>query len=89
MRLIMTRLILFVFLLLLLFVILQYIVKGMPGRRKKFSMESEPEELVQDPYCQTYIPKKSALKKKIAGRLFYFCNQECMENYANKIIKKD
>jgi len=84
----MSRLILFVILLLLLYSILHYLIKNMPVGRKKINRGSEPEELVQDPYCQTYIPKRSAVKKKIAGRLLYFCNHECMENYMSKIAKK-
>jgi len=86
--LIMSRLILFVFLLLILFITLQYLVKGIAALKKKSSRESEPEELVQDPHCQTYIPKKSALKRRIGGKLLYFCNQGCMENYVKKSIKK-
>jgi len=85
----MSRLILFILLLLLLYGILHYLIKDMPVRRKKLYRESEPEELVQDPYCQTYIPKKSAIKKMIAGRLLYFCNQECMKNYMNEIKKRN
>jgi len=84
----MSRLILFIILLLLLYLILHHLIKDMPVRRKKLNRESEPEELVQDPYCKTYIPKKSASKKKISGRWLYFCNQECMKNYMNKITKK-
>jgi YHS domain-containing protein len=84
----MARFILFVILLLLFYAILHTLIKGMSVQRKKLNRESEPEELVQDPYCQTYIPKQSAVKKKIAGRLVYFCNQECMKNYINKIKKK-
>jgi YHS domain-containing protein len=80
----MSRLILFVFLILILFVTLQYLVKGMATPKKRSSRGSEPEELVQDPYCQTYIPKKSALKKKIGGRLLYFCDQECMRRFLQK-----
>lgn len=84
----MPRLILFVILLLLLYTILHYFIKGMPAWRKKINGKFEPEELVQDPYCQTYVPKRSAVKKKIAGRFLYFCNQECMENYINGIKKR-
>ena len=86
----MPRLILFVILLLLLYTILHYFIKGMPAQKKKLNRKFEPEELVQDPYCQTYVPKRSAVKKKIAGRLLYFCNQECMKNYMNYMneIKK-
>jgi uncharacterized protein len=81
----MTRLILFIIILLLLYALLYTLMKDMPVRRKRLNREVEPEELVQDPFCQTYIPKRSAVKKKIAGRSFYFCNQECMKNYMNKI----
>ncbi len=84
----MARFILFVILLLFFYAILHTLIKGMSVQRKKLNRESEPEELVQDPYCQTYISKRSAVKKKIAGRFLYFCNQECMENYMNGIKKK-
>jgi YHS domain-containing protein len=46
--------------------------------------KSEPEELVQDPYCQTYIPKRSALKKRVAGRDYYFCNRDCLKRYLKR-----
>jgi YHS domain-containing protein len=56
----------------------------MPSIRKTMDRRSEPEELVQDPYCETYIPKRSALKKRIAGRDYYFCNRECLKRYLKK-----
>jgi uncharacterized protein len=83
----MARFLLFAFLLLLLYLLLRYLILDMTVRRKKTSGEPGPEELVQDPYCQTYIPKNSALKKKISGEMLYFCNHECMENYLNKTKK--
>jgi YHS domain-containing protein len=46
--------------------------------------ESEPEELVQDPNCQTYIPKTSAVKKRISGNVLYFCSQKCMKRYLKR-----
>jgi YHS domain-containing protein len=56
----------------------------MPSIRKTMDRRSEPEELVQDPYCQTYIPKRSALKKRIAGRDYYFCNRDCLKRYLKR-----
>jgi len=56
-------------------------MKDMIVQRKKINRESEPEELVQDPYCNTYIPKKSALKKRVSGRKYYFCKKECLEKF--------
>ncbi len=84
----MSRFILFFLPILILFYVLTFLMKEKPLLRKKGSMESEPEELVQDPYCQTYISKGSALKKKIAGRMYYFCDQKCLENYFKKFKKK-
>jgi YHS domain-containing protein len=77
----MSRLILFVFLLLLVYAILHYLIKDVPVRRKKWSSESEPEELVQDPYCKTYVPKGTAVRKRVEGRDYYFCNRECLRRF--------
>ena len=84
----MLRFILFIILFLIFFYILRLLIRDMLSMRKKVNRRSEPEELVQDPYCQTYIPKRSAMKKKIGGRLYYFCNQECLKKYVKKITKK-
>jgi YHS domain-containing protein len=80
----MVRLILLIFFLLILYYVLHFLIKDMPSIRKTMDRRSEPEELVQDPYCQTYIPKRSALKKRIAGRDYYFCNRDCLKRYLKK-----
>jgi uncharacterized protein len=80
----MVRLILLILVLLILYYILHFLIKDMPSIRKTMDRRSEPEELVQDPYCQTYIPKRSALKKRIAGRDYYFCNRDCLKRYLKK-----
>jgi len=59
-------------------------MKNMLSSRKKTNRAKEPEELVQDPYCQTYIPKGSAVKKRIGGKDYYFCNRECLKKYLKK-----
>jgi YHS domain-containing protein len=38
-------------------------------------------ELVQDPWCHTYIPKETALRATISGEVFYFCSRECLDAY--------
>jgi YHS domain-containing protein len=42
------------------------------------------EELVEDPYCHTYIPISQACRKEIAGKEHYFCSKECSEEYIRK-----
>ncbi len=80
----MLRLILFIILLLILYYVLHFLIKDMPSIRKTMDRKSEPEELVQDLYCQTYIPKRSALKKRVAGRDYYFCSRECLKRYLKR-----
>jgi YHS domain-containing protein len=83
----MLRFILFLTLFIVLYYILYFLIKDLPPLKKRFKRVSEPEELVQDPYCQKYIPISSALKKRIDRKLFYFCNQDCMKNYVKNYKK--
>jgi YHS domain-containing protein len=39
------------------------------------------EDLVEDPFCHTYIPVSQACKKEIAGKVYCFCSKECCESY--------
>jgi YHS domain-containing protein len=80
----MARLIFFIVLGSILYYVLHFLIRDIPSLTKKKDGRDEPEELVQDPYCQTYIPKRTALKKKVAGGVYYFCGQECMERYSKK-----
>ena len=77
----MGRLLLFILLFLLLYGILYYLINDMAVRRKKLGGELEPEELVQDPCCQTYVPKRTAVKKRVKGENYYFCNKECLRKF--------
>jgi len=81
----MARFVLFILLLLLLlYAILHYLIKDIFIQRKKLNRELEPEELVQDPYCQTYIPKRTAVRKRVEGRDYYFCSKECLRKFLDE-----
>ncbi len=77
----MARYILFAFLLLLLYAILRHLMNGIFKQGKKLDRQPEPEELVQDPYCQTYIQKRTAVRKRVGGRDYYFCDKECLRKF--------
>ncbi len=77
----MARILLWIILFLLLYGILRYLMKDMFLRRKKLYKETESEELVQDPYCQTYVPKRSAIRKRLYGKDYYFCEEECLKKF--------
>ncbi len=77
----MIRLFLFILLLLLLFKSLHFLLKEIFTKKKTVNTGSEPEELVQDPSCQVYIPAGTAVKKRVAGTNYYFCSKACMRKF--------
>ncbi|MDD4356772.1 MAG: hypothetical protein PHN98_05925 [Smithellaceae bacterium] len=42
------------------------------------------EDLVQDPFCRTYVPKSQAFVREIDGRQYFFCSRECCEKYLSE-----
>ena len=44
------------------------------------------DEMVQDPSCMTYIPKRTAYRKVISGREFFFCGKECAEKFEREKV---
>ena len=42
------------------------------------------DEMVQDPLCKIYIPKREARRKVINGQEYFFCSEKCY----NKFLKK-
>lgn len=65
------------------------LLKGLflPAVRKsddKFTRKTVPiegEDLVEDPYCHTYVPLSDAYKAYVDGEAIYFCSKECCEKY--------
>lgn len=75
-------------LIILLFFLLYHLVKLFLkdiSSFKKNPNPNEPEELVKDPNCEIYIPKSTALKKKVNGRIQYFCSERCFKNYLENL----
>ncbi len=79
-----------ILIILALFLVLYYLVRGLfrPGKGERETPRTHPDvdrvggnELVKDPLCQTYVPKRSAVRKRFRGEDVFFCSQECMERY--------
>jgi YHS domain-containing protein len=39
------------------------------------------EDLVEDPFCHTYVPVSHACRSVIDGKTVHFCSQKCLEAY--------
>lgn len=41
----------------------------------------EPDTLIQDPICGTFIPRKEALKILKDGKEYFFCSEGCLKRF--------
>lgn len=41
----------------------------------------QPDVLVQDPVCGTFIPRQEALKLTRDGRDYFFCSEGCLKRF--------
>jgi YHS domain-containing protein len=54
---------------------------GLGGPPAQGPESGQPDVLVQDPVCQTFIPKKEALKIHKDGRDYFFCSEGCLKRF--------
>ena len=45
------------------------------------------EEMVEDPYCKTFIQKGRAIKASVGGKTYFFCSSECRDRFLEKLKK--
>ncbi len=41
----------------------------------------EPDVLVQDPVCHTFIPRREALRAEKDGKVYFFCSEGCLKRF--------
>jgi YHS domain-containing protein len=77
---------------LVIFVLLGYfayrLFKGLLGTGNRVSGQGSKgnvvSEMVQDPFCKTYIPRNEARRIVLDGKEFFFCSKECAEKFKEK-----
>jgi uncharacterized protein len=79
----MTRLIIIVVALYLLYRVLKGFIIRKPDSGKAPRAEVM-DELVQDPECEIYVPKRSSVKRMIGGRVYNFCSDECAKRFEER-----
>ncbi|HDZ91587.1 MAG: YHS domain-containing protein [Deltaproteobacteria bacterium] len=47
--------------------------------------EGPVDEMVQDPACKTYIPRRDALRRVMGGKEFFFCSRECADRFEREM----
>jgi YHS domain-containing protein len=76
---------------LLIFIFLAYlayrVVKLVFGSKKEIQRGPNGrviDEMVQDPVCKTYVPRREAIKKRIGGQDYYFCSEQCASRFESE-----
>jgi len=54
-------------------------------KKEQGPVEGPVDEMVQDPSCMTYIPRRGAQRKVVGGKEFFFCSKECAEKFEKEM----
>jgi len=52
-----------------------------PGKGRVGKTDEAGEDLVQDPFCQCYIPKSQSYAISLQGKKLFFCSEDCCKKY--------
>ena len=52
-----------------------------PQAPRPLDKNREPDVLVQDPVCKTFIPRREALKAEKNGATYFFCSEGCLKRF--------
>jgi YHS domain-containing protein len=71
----------------LIFLVLRAALSAFMGGFRGGSRSAQPrpalrDDLVKDPVCETYIPRRKAVARTTAGTTHYFCSAGCADRFA-------
>ena len=52
-----------------------------PQAPRPLEKNPEPDVLVQDPVCKTFIPRQEALRAEKDGTTYFFCSEGCLKRF--------
>jgi YHS domain-containing protein len=52
-----------------------------PQAPRPLEKDQEPDVLVQDPVCKTFIPRREALRAEKGGTSYFFCSEGCLKRF--------
>ena len=66
------------------YVIIKQVARSLglwPQAPRPLEQDQEPDVLVQDPVCKTFIPRREALKAEKNGATYFFCSEGCLKRF--------
>ncbi|MBK9307487.1 MAG: hypothetical protein IPM58_10465 [Nitrospira sp.] len=88
----MYRVFLIIFLLIALYFLLRHMFRGVTGlTRDNRSISSgsaerdkEQDQMIEDPVCHTFVPRRIAVVEEMGGRTYCFCSKECAVTFRSQ-----
>jgi len=80
------RLIILIFLAYLAYRLVRKYLPRSDGQRSGMTTDGGAiDEMVQDPACKTYIPRRTAYRRVVDGTEYFFCSRECAEKFEREL----
>lgn len=81
----MYRLILILALLVVLYFLLRQAVRGFKNRNLDGrGMSLDQDQMIEDPVCHTFVPRRIAVVERIGGQTYCFCSRQCAVTFQNR-----
>jgi YHS domain-containing protein len=76
-------------LILALLIILYFLVKRVIREFKMRHLDDrrvplDGDQMVQDPVCRTFVPRKIAVVERVGGQTYCFCSRQCASEFARR-----
>jgi len=76
-------------LILALLIILYFLVKRAIREFKMRHLDDrgvppDGDQMVQDPVCRTFVPRKIAVVERVGGQTYCFCSRHCASEFAKR-----
>ena len=81
----MLRLLIILALLIVLYLILKLVVREFWGKKGDDQALIDHNQMLQDPVCQAYVPRESAVTARIGGQTYYFCSKTCADTFQKQL----
>lgn len=74
----MYRILLIIGLLVILYFLLRRAFRGFKNEHVDFrGVSGDQDQMVEDPVCHTFVPRRIAVVEKVGGQTYCFCSKEC------------
>jgi YHS domain-containing protein len=88
----MYRLFLIILLLVVLYFLLRQMFRGVTGPTRddrsisadSAERDKEQDQMVEDPVCHTFVPRRIAVIEQMGGQTYCFCSKECAVTFRSQ-----